>query len=93
MTAERAAHFGLVNEVVPHGSVLEVAMERARELSAMAPLAVRAIKERAVRGKYMPLDEGLRMEQMMSDKLRSTEDGKEGPRAFAEKRKPNYRGR
>jgi E-phenylitaconyl-CoA hydratase len=93
LTAARAAHFGLINEVVPHASVMDVAMERARELAAMAPLAVRAIKELAVRGQYMPLDEGLRMEQMMQDKLRSTEDGKEGPRAFAEKRKPNYRGR
>ena len=93
LSAARAAHFGLINEVVPHASVMEVAMERARELASMAPLAVRAIKELAVRGQYMPLEEGLRMEQMMSDKLRATEDGKEGPRAFAEKRKANFRGR
>jgi len=93
LTAARAAHFGLINEVVPHASVMDVAMERAHELAAMAPLAVRAIKELAVRGQTMPLEEGLRMEQMMQDKLRSTEDGREGPRAFAEKRKPEYRGR
>ena len=59
----------------------------------MAPLAVRAIKELAVRGQYMPLDEGLRMEHMMQDKLLTTEDGKEGSRAFVEKRKANYQGR
>lgn len=93
LTAARAAHFGLINEVVPHASVMDVAMERARELASMAPLAVRAIKELAVRGQTMPLEEGLRMEMMMQDKLRSTEDGREGPRAFAEKRKPSYRGR
>jgi E-phenylitaconyl-CoA hydratase len=93
LTAARAAHFGLINEVVPHGSVMEVAMERARELAAMAPLAVRAIKELAVRGQYLELNESLRMEHMMADKLHNTEDGKEGPRAFAEKRKPNYKGR
>ncbi|MCC7079679.1 MAG: enoyl-CoA hydratase/isomerase family protein [Burkholderiales bacterium] len=93
LSAERAAHFGLINEVAPHASVLEVALERARELAAMAPLALRAIKELAVRGQYMPLEEGLRMEQMMQDKLRATEDGREGPRAFAEKRTPDYRGR
>jgi enoyl-CoA hydratase/carnithine racemase len=93
LTAERAAHFGLINEVVPHDTVLDVAMERARELAAMAPLAVRAIKELAVRGQYMPLDEGLRFEQVMSDRLRATEDGREGPRAFAEKRTPNFQGR
>lgn len=93
LSAERAAHFGLINEVVPHDTVLDVAMERARELASMAPLAVRAIKELAVRGQYMPLDEGLRIEQMMGDRLRNTEDGKEGPRAFAEKRTPNFQGR
>ena len=93
LSAERAAHFGLINEVVPHDSVMDVAMERAGELASMAPLAVRAIKELAVRGQYMPLNEGLRFEQVIQDRLRSTEDGKEGPRAFAEKRAPNYKGR
>lgn len=93
LTAARAAHFGLINEVVPHGSVMDVAMERARELAAMAPLAVRAIKELAVRGQYMELNESLRMEHMMQDKLLTTEDGKEGSRAFVEKRKANYQGR
>ena len=90
LSAERAAHFGLINEVVPHDSVVDVAMERAAELASMAPLAVRAIKELAVRGQYMPLNEGLRFEQVIHDRLRATEDGKEGPRAFAEKRQPNY---
>jgi E-phenylitaconyl-CoA hydratase len=73
--------------------VVNVAMERAGELATMAPLALRAIKELAVRGQYMPLDEGLRFEQVIQDRLRATEDGKEGPRAFAEKRKPDFKGR
>ena len=93
LSAERAAHFGLINEVVPHDRVVDVAMERAGELASMAPLAVRAIKELAVRGQDMPLNEGLRFEQIIQDRLISTEDGKEGPRAFAEKRPPNYKGR
>jgi E-phenylitaconyl-CoA hydratase len=93
LTAARAAHFGLINEVVPHDKVMAVAMERAQELASMAPLALRAIKELAVRGQYMELNESLRMEQMMVDKLLTTEDGKEGPRAFVEKRKPNFQGR
>lgn len=92
LTAERAAHFGLINEVVPHDKVLDVAMERAGELASMAPLAVRAIKELAVRGQHMPLDEGLRFEQVMQDRLIATKDGKEGPLAFAEKRPPRYTG-
>jgi E-phenylitaconyl-CoA hydratase len=93
LTAERAAHFGLINEVVPHDKVMAVAVERAQELASMAPLALRAIKELAVRGQYMELNESLRMEQMMVDKLLTTEDGKEGPRAFVEKRKPSFQGR
>ena len=93
LTAERAAHYGFINEVVPHGSELEVAMDRARELRAMPPLAVRAIKELSVRAQYMPLQDGLRMEEAISARLRATEDAKEGPRAFAEKRQPNFQGR
>jgi E-phenylitaconyl-CoA hydratase len=93
LSAERAAHFGLINEVVPHDRVMDVAMERASELVSMAPLAVRAIKELAVRGQAMPLNEGLRLEQVMLDRLLATEDGKEGPRAFTEKRPPKYNGR
>ncbi len=93
LTAERAAHFGLINEVVPHDTVLDVAMERASELRGMAPLAVRAIKELSVRAQYMPLPDGLRLEEAISARLRQTEDAKEGPRAFAEKRTPNFQGR
>ncbi len=79
--------------MVPHDQVMTMAMERARELVSMAPLAMRAIKELAVRGQYMELNESLRMEQMMLDKLLTTEDAKEGPRAFVEKRKANFLGR
>ncbi len=93
LTAERAAHFGLINEVVPHDSVLDVARERAQELREMAPLAVRAIKELSVRAQYMPLNDGLRFEEAISARLRATEDAKEGPLAFAEKRTPEFKGR
>lgn len=93
LTAERAAHFGLINEVVPHDEVLETAMERAQELASMAPLAVRAIKELSVRAQYMPLGDGLRLEEAIAARLRFTEDAQEGPRAFAEKRKAEFKGR
>ena len=93
LSAERAAHFGLINAVVAHDTVLDVAMERARELTTMAPLAQRAIKELSVRAQYLPLSDGLRLEESMQARLRETEDGKEGPRAFAEKRKPVWQGR
>lgn len=93
LTASEAAHFGFINEVVPHGTELEVAMERARSLREMPPLAVRAIKELSVRAQYMPLDDGLRMEAAISARLRATDDAKEGPRAFAEKRQAEFHGR
>ena len=93
LTAERAAHYGLINEVVEHDKVHETAMERAEELAAMPPLAVRAIKELSVRAQYMPLGDGLRLESAMQARLGFTEDAKEGPRAFAEKRKPEFKGR
>ena len=93
LSADRAANFGLINEVVPHDKVLETAMERAEELAAMPPLAVRAIKELSVRAQYMPLGDGLRLESAMQARLSFTEDAKEGPKAFAEKRKPEFKGR
>ncbi len=93
LSAERAAQFGLINEVVPYGTALEVAQERARELRAMPPLAVRAIKELSVRAQYMPLADGLRMESAIASTLSRTEDAKEGPLAFAEKRVPEFHGR
>lgn len=93
LSAERAAHYGFINEVVPHDEVLSTAMDYARKLRAMPPLAVRAIKELAVRAHQgLPLNEGLRLEASVSHILRQTEDAKEGPRAFAEKRTPEFKG-
>lgn len=93
LSAERALHFGLINEVVPHDTVMDVAMERAAELTTMAPLAQRAIKELSVRAQYISLQDGLRLEESMQLRLRQTEDGQEGPRAFAEKRPAQWKGR
>lgn len=94
LTAARAEQFGLVNEIVPHDEVLSTAQKYAEELRAMPPLAVRAIKELSVRAHNgLPLSEGIRLEGAISNILHKTEDAREGPRAFAEKRKPVYNGR
>src|SRR3990167_6015089 len=93
LTAEEALRWGLVNAVVPPAELLAIARAWAQELCERGPLAVRAAKEEVVRGLTMPLADGLRLEAFLSGTLRGTEDAVEGPRAFAEKRKPAFRAR
>ena len=93
LTAEEALRWGLVNAVVPPAELLPTARTWAQELCERGPLAVRAAKEAVVRGLTMPLADGLRLEAFLSGTLRGTEDAVEGPRAFAEKRKPGFRAR
>jgi enoyl-CoA hydratase/carnithine racemase len=91
--AQEAYRFGLINRIVPPGQHLAAAEEIARTILGNGPLAVRAIKESALRGLEMSLEDGFRLEGLLSRLIRDTEDAKEGPRAFAEKRPPAYRGR
>src|SRR5215217_7637435 len=93
ITAQQAYQYGLLNKVVPKEQLMDTARDYARRLCANAPLAVRAIKELAVRSQYMHIADGLRLESAIQQVLRQSEDAKEGPRAFAEKRPPVYRGR
>jgi E-phenylitaconyl-CoA hydratase len=93
ISAQEAQRLGLINKVVPKEQLMPAALDYARRLCENAPLAMRAIKELAVRSQYMHLQDGLRLEQSMLRILRSTEDAKEGPLAFAEKRKANFQGR
>lgn len=92
ISARRAHECGLVNKVVPSGEELGEARAVARRFTEGAPLTQRAIKEAAVRGLSLPIDEGIRLEELLSAHIRRTEDFKEGPKAFAEKREPEYRG-
>ncbi|KPH81372.1 enoyl-CoA hydratase/isomerase family protein [Bosea vaviloviae] len=91
--AQTALRWGLINKVVPAGEVMSAAKDYARRIAAAAPLAVQAAKELAIRGRDMDLTTGLRMEQMVLRLLQSTEDAKEGPAAFAEKRPADFKGR
>jgi E-phenylitaconyl-CoA hydratase len=88
-TAER---WGLVNKVVPRERLMDTARGYARRIAANAPLAVQAAKELALRGRDVDLATGLRLEQVTNRMLMATEDAKEGPAAFAEKRPPNFKG-
>ncbi|MGA2957038.1 MAG: enoyl-CoA hydratase-related protein [Thermodesulfobacteriota bacterium] len=93
LTAQEALAHGLINKVVPMKDLMRTAENYARELCENGPLALRAIKELALRSQSLPLEHGIRLEQSFQEFLRNTEDAEEGPRAFAEKRKPNYKGR
>ena len=91
--AREAYRLGLVNAVVPLAELLPTARRWAQTLCERGPLAVRAAKEAVIRGLSLPQADGLRLETFLSGTLRGTEDAIEGPRAFAEKRKPVFKAR
>jgi E-phenylitaconyl-CoA hydratase len=91
--AAEAARWGLINKVVPREQLMATAMGYAGRIAANAPLAVQAAKELALRSLDVDRATGLRMEQMFNRILMATEDAKEGPAAFAEKRKPKFQGK
>ena len=91
--AREALAVGLVNRVVEPEALLPTAFELAEKVAANAPLAVQAAKEAAYRGIDLPLDEALKLEAELFDRVARTEDALEGTRAFVEKRPPVFRGR
>ncbi len=93
LSAQEALTYGLINKIVPLKDLMPTAEQYARRLCENGPLALRAVKELAIRSQSLSLEQGLRLEQSFQEFLRTTEDAKEGPKAFAEKRKPVYRAR
>ncbi|MFQ5515070.1 MAG: enoyl-CoA hydratase-related protein [Myxococcota bacterium] len=91
--AERALQLGLLNEIVEEQELLDRAYQWARRITANGPLAVRATKESVLRGLALTLEEAYKIENEMSRRVFQSEDAKEGPRAFAEKRPPVWKGR
>ncbi len=91
--AQEALRIGLVNRVVPLPELMPAARALAETLCERGPLALRAAKEAVIRGLSLPLADGLRLEAFLAGTLRGTEDAVEGPRAFAEKRKPRFQAR
>jgi enoyl-CoA hydratase/carnithine racemase len=91
--AETALRFGLVSRVVPADQLMATAEEIAAGILECGPLAVRYIKQSALEGRSLPLEEGLKLESQFAGKVLRTEDAREGPTAFAQKRKPEYKGR
>ncbi len=93
MTAQRAYDIGFLNKVVPGEDLMEEAIGMAQTIAENAPLAVQAFKELAYRGLNMSTQDISSLTYHMYDQLLTTEDSKEGPKAFAEKRKPQWQGR
>jgi len=89
--AKRAYNIGLINDVVPSGELMSKAIELAEEICTNGPLAVRTAKEIAVRA--LELEKGFVLERTMGERVMNSEDAKEGPRAFMEKRPPEFKGR
>ena len=91
--ASRAMELGLLNEIVPEDELAERALSWARRITANAPLAVQATKESVLRGLAVDQKEAYKIESELAATVFSSEDAKEGPKAFAEKRDPVWSGR
>jgi enoyl-CoA hydratase len=91
--AERALELGLVNEITDPDELMDRAFHWASRITKNAPLAVQATKESVIRGLSTTLEEAYVIEQAISSEVFKTEDAKEGPKAFAEKRAPNWQGK
>jgi enoyl-CoA hydratase len=91
-SAQEALEMGLLNYVVPRAQLMDKALDLARKLADNGPLAVRKIKEGVLRSSGLPLDQAYQVENEVSAVVMASKDAREGPRAFKEKRKPNFRG-
>jgi enoyl-CoA hydratase len=84
---------GLVNKVVPADETVPAALDLAAKVAGMAPLAVMAAKAAVNRAEELALEDGLEFERRNFYLLFATDDQREGMAAFAEKRKPTWKGR
>jgi enoyl-CoA hydratase len=93
LSAEEAYFYGLVNKVVPAEMYLYEALQLAKEIATMSPIAIQLAKEAVNRSFETHLDEGLHFERKNFYLAFASDDQKEGMKAFIEKRKPEYRGK
>ena len=92
ITAEEAHRIGLINKVVPQSELMNEVERWVGILLERGPLALRAAKQAMLQGLSLPLDDGMQLEHKLFASLLQTEDAREGPLAFVQKRKPNFKG-
>jgi len=99
MSAAEAKHWGLVHAVYPRGELLDAARQLADEIAEGAPLAMQALKEVLAETEMMPLGQAMAIDREPPEhlaiyrRMMTSSDAEEGPRAFLERRKPNWQGR
>jgi enoyl-CoA hydratase/carnithine racemase len=91
-SAGEALSMGVVSEVAPTGEALARALDLAREIASLPPIAIMQIKEIVNAGLNAPLDTALMLERKALLLQFATREQKEGMRAFLEKRKPKFEG-
>jgi enoyl-CoA hydratase len=92
LSAEEALHIGLINRIVKKEELMPTALKTAERICRNGPLAVRRIKESALRCYEVPIEYAYIMESYFAREVFASEDAKEGPKAFFEKRKPDFKG-
>lgn len=93
ITAEEALRVGLVNRVLPLNDLVPAALELAGRIAERGPLAVRAAKQAVYEGLGRDFAAGMCIEELLFNQVMKTEDAIEGPKAFAERRTPAFKGR
>jgi len=91
--AEEAYRIGLIEVLAEEGRHLERALELARKMARWSPVALRLAKQAVTAALETPLAAGLELEKELFLAAFASEDGREGVRAFIEKRKPEFKGR